>query len=59
MKTNDYIKFLTQEFVTYVDQPKNIRKRQRMDRHHRKKNFLNQLFGLVPMALMMFFRRKQ
>lgn len=58
MNTNDYIKFLTQEFVTYVDQPKNSRKRHRMDRHNRKRNYSSQLFGLVPIALMMFFRRK-
>jgi len=60
MKTNDYVKFLTQEFVTYVDQPKDERKKKRHAKTHTKKSkYTSRWFGLIPFALLMTFKRKR
>ncbi len=58
MKTNDFVKFLTKEFVTYVDQPKEERKRV-VPQEKYKKNYSNELFGLLPVSLKMMFKKKQ
>jgi len=58
MKTNDYIKFLTEQFVSYVDQPKETRKIQNK-RPNYEQNNMNKWFGLVPFALMMTIKRKK
>lgn len=58
MKTNDFIKYLTQEFVSYVDQPKEERKRYRSVEKSRKRNYSRTLFGLIPFSLKMMLKRK-
>ena len=59
MKTNDFIKYLTQEFVSYVDQPKEERKRYRSVERKRSRNYSTALFGLVPFSLMMAIKGKK
>ena len=58
MKTHDFVKFLTKEFVTYVDQPKEERKRV-VPKEKYRKNYSNELFGLLPFSLKMMFKKKQ
>lgn len=58
MKTNDYIKFLTQQFVRYMDVPKDQRKLKRENKKQLKEPFVSSWFGVVPFALMMLFKRK-
>lgn len=48
MKTNDYVKYMTQTIVKYVDQPKDERKRLRMERKEQKASFLYRWFGILP-----------
>ncbi|ANB61715.1 yqzE-like family protein [Anoxybacillus amylolyticus] len=55
---NDYMKFMTQQFVRYMDQPKEERKRMREQRKQEKPPLLSHWFGMIPFALQMFFRRK-
>ena len=57
MKTNDYVKFLTKEFVNYVDQPKEERKLA-VPQEKLRKNYSNEMFGLVPVSLKMMFKKK-
>ncbi|MGN1387137.1 MAG: YqzE family protein [Bacillus sp. (in: firmicutes)] len=60
MKTNDYIKFLTQEFVTYVDQPKDQRKKKKQSRNKQEKPiYTSRWFGLIPFALLLAFKKKR
>ena len=60
MKTNDYIKFLTQEFVTYVDQPKDQRKKKKQSRNKQEKPiYTSRWFGLIPFALLLVFKKKR
>jgi hypothetical protein len=58
MKTNDYVKYITQTFVKYIDQPKDERKKQRHEKKEAKEPFLYHWFGLIPYALISLFKRK-
>lgn len=52
MKSNDIVKYVTQEFVRYMDTPKDERKKKKP-----KENWSSRYFGMIPMALRMFFRK--
>ena len=45
MKTNDYVKYMTQTFVKYADQPKDERKRS--EKNESKQKHLFGIAGLV------------
>lgn len=51
MKTNDYVKYITQTFVKYIDQPKEERKRIRLERKQAKASFWYRWFGILPWIL--------
>ena len=59
MKTNDYIKFMTQEFVTYVEQPKEVRVAKRAEKRSFRPTRSHRWFGLVPYALSQLFQRQK
>ena len=60
MKTNDYIKFLTQEFVTYVDKPKEERRKKKHVRNKMEKPmYTSKWFGLIPFALRIAIKKKR
>lgn len=59
MKTNDFIKYLTQEFVNYTNQPREVRKQHRDEQHGSPKNYSTKWFGLIPFAFMMSIKRKR
>lgn len=52
MKTNDYVKFMTEQFVSYVDQPRDVRRALRRERKQYKAPVSYQLLGMVPTAFM-------
>ncbi|MCF6408444.1 YqzE family protein [Pseudalkalibacillus salsuginis] len=58
MSTNDFVKFLTQQFVRYVDQPKKDRVEKKKERKEQKPPLSVKWFGLLPMAISMLIRRK-
>jgi hypothetical protein len=51
MKTNDYVKYMTQTIVKYVDQPKDERRRLRTERKETKASFWYRWFGIIPYVL--------
>lgn len=51
MKTNDYVKYMTQTIVKYVDQPKDERMRLRTERKETKASFWYRWFGILPYVL--------
>lgn len=59
MSFHDYVKFVTQQFVTYVDQPKEKRKELKLQKKELKEPVQNQLFGLVPMAISVFIENRK
>ena len=59
MKTNDYVKYLTQTVVQYIDQPRDERKKLRQEKRDRKADFLYRWFGIVPYVLMLRYRDRR
>ncbi len=59
MKTNDYVKYVTQQFVSYVDTPSEQRKAEREERKATKLPFSYRWFGLIPFALSQTFHFKR
>jgi len=51
MKNYDYIRYLTQEMTTYLDTPK-------QERQKRPPLTSTSLFGQIPMAIQLFFKKK-
>ncbi|MFC7394260.1 YqzE family protein [Scopulibacillus cellulosilyticus] len=56
MKSNDYVKFLTEQFVQYMEQPRTVRKNMRQERRQYRKPLKNELFGLIPNACSHYFQ---
>lgn len=54
MKTDDYVKFMTQTAVKYMNQPKDERSRQKQERKNNKEPFLYHWFGVLPMSAYLF-----
>lgn len=59
MKTNDYVKYITQTVVQYIDQPKDERIKMRQDKKERKASFMYRWFGIIPYVLMLKIREKK
>ncbi|WP_080845145.1 YqzE family protein [Cytobacillus gottheilii] len=59
MKSNDYVKFMTETFVKYMDQPKDERKKYRQQKKIEKEPFLFRWFGVIPYVFYYGFRTKR
>jgi hypothetical protein len=59
MKTNDYVKYITQTVVQYIDQPKDERVKIRKDKKEGKASFMYRWFGIIPYVLMLKMREKR
>lgn len=51
MKTNDYVKFLTQTVVEHLDTPKEERKKRKTERKQLKEPFTYKYFGIMPFVV--------
>jgi hypothetical protein len=58
LSTNDYVKFVTQQIVTYIDQPKDKRKAKKKAKKNNKLSFQYRWFGMIPLALSLLFKKK-
>ncbi|KAB2338499.1 YqzE family protein [Cytobacillus depressus] len=59
MKSNDYVKYITQTVVKYIDQPKDERKRHKLEKKDMKEPFLYRWFGLIPYVFYYNVKRKR
>jgi YqzE-like protein len=59
MKTNDYVKYMTQTIVKYADQPKDERKRLRTLRKATKASFWYRWFGILPYILYFEIKKRR
>ncbi|MEH7345510.1 YqzE family protein [Bacillus sp. JJ1532] len=59
MKSNDYVKYITETVVKYIDQPKDERKKSKLEKKDVKEPFLYRWFGLIPYILYYNFKRKK
>ncbi|MRS10023.1 YqzE family protein [Bacillus anthracis] len=56
MSTNDYVRFVTQQFVSYMDAPKEDRKQKKEQRRAEKEPFMNKWFGVMPLSATLLYR---
>ncbi|GAE28439.1 hypothetical protein JCM9140_4664 [Halalkalibacter wakoensis JCM 9140] len=59
MSLNDYVKFLTQQAVIRMDQPKEERHSKRLEKRADRAPFSSHYFGVIPLGLSLFFRKKR
>ncbi len=52
MKTNEYVKFLTETIVSRMDTPKEIRKLEKEKKKLQEDPLLYKMFGSVPYAVL-------
>ncbi|RYL90434.1 YqzE family protein [Sporolactobacillus sp. THM19-2] len=51
MKPEEYVKFLTEQFVRYMERPRAERKQTRQEHREQRLPVRNQLFGQIPNAI--------
>jgi hypothetical protein len=59
MSSQDLIKFLTKEFVQFVDTPKDERLKRKQEKKIQSKSWSHHWFGVLPIALKLALKRKQ
>ncbi|WP_051263210.1 YqzE family protein [Tuberibacillus calidus] len=57
MKSDDYVRWLTEQFVLYMNQPKAVRKDRRQMRKSQRYPIKNEMFGLIPNALSFYTQK--
>ncbi|WP_243386348.1 YqzE family protein [Bacillus kexueae] len=58
MSTNDYLKFMTEQVVKYMDTPKAERKQMKKKKKTEKSPLLFRWFGILPYAIGMSVKKK-
>lgn len=58
MKTNDYVKYVTETVVKYIDQPKDERKKLKMEKKGIQEPFWYRWFGVLPYMFMGRVKKK-
>lgn len=57
MSGNEYVKYITEEITAYLDMP-TYQKKERRRKHKRSKAALsNRWFGMLPVAMKMFWKK--
>lgn len=57
MKTNDYVKFMTQEMVKRMNQPKDILKEKKAQKKREREPSISKWFGMIPMSISLWLSR--
>lgn len=57
MSVSEYIKYLTQEVIAYVDSPAKERKLRKLETKTERPFYSNHWFGIVPFAIKSFFKK--
>ncbi|MBD2870212.1 YqzE family protein [Paenibacillus arenilitoris] len=56
IKGDEYVKFVTEQFVQYIETPKAERKQTRTSARAQREPWLTRWFGWGPMSLMLWWR---
>ncbi|SER16500.1 YqzE-like protein [Gracilibacillus ureilyticus] len=59
MANDDYVKYVTQRIVKYMDTPKHERRRDRSDREKDVQFYSNRWFGVLPFAVRLFWQKRK
>ncbi|WP_078545711.1 YqzE family protein [Litchfieldia alkalitelluris] len=57
MSTNDYVKYMTQQIVSYYDKPKQVRRETKLQKKTERSPFASHWFGILPLAFSLMFKR--
>lgn len=58
MSFQDYVKYMTEQFLEYIETPENEREKQRRMKKAQKQPRMYRWFGLIPYSLRMIFFNK-
>jgi len=58
LKPSEWLKWITEQFVLYLDTPRDIRRERRRQRRRMQPPWSVRWFGLVPLGLSMWLRRR-
>ncbi|MEH6940192.1 YqzE family protein [Bacillus sp. JJ664] len=59
MKTNDYVKYMTEQFMNYIDQPKEKRELMKHEKEENKESFSTNMFGMLPLSFALYMKKIQ
>lgn len=62
LSTNDYVKYVTQQLVKYMDTPKEARKKQKEERKNNEISttyYSNRWLGVLPFAFKLFLKKRK
>ncbi|KAB7708782.1 YqzE family protein [Bacillus aerolatus] len=55
---NEYVKYFMETFLSYLNEPKQVRKEKRQRKQAERSAFSSRWFGLLPWALRQLFNKK-
>ncbi|WP_438448662.1 YqzE family protein [Gorillibacterium sp. sgz5001074] len=60
-KSDDLVKYITQQVVTYIDTPREVRRQMRQERRSKRREepWSSRWFGLLPLSLKLIFGKKR
>jgi len=58
MSTNDYVKFMTQQIVSYMDKPKEVRKQTKEQRKTERGSISSHWFGILPLSVSLMLKKR-
>ncbi|NEW08635.1 YqzE family protein [Paenibacillus sp. SYP-B3998] len=56
-KSDELVKYITQQVVTYIETPKDIRKQTKANSKEQRENWQTRWFGMLPLAARMIIER--
>ncbi len=59
MKTNDYVKFMTEQVVTYMNSSTEEKKQKKQDKKEGRELFTSKWFGVLPLALKVLVEKRK
>ncbi|MFD2658359.1 MULTISPECIES: YqzE family protein [Gracilibacillus] len=59
MANNDYVKYMTQRIVKYMDTPKDERKKLKEARKQQEIAYSNKWFGVLPFAFRLLIQKRK
>ncbi|TMV47841.1 YqzE family protein [Paenibacillus mesophilus] len=59
IKTDDYIKYLTEKVVAYMDMPADVRKEQRSLYRSTREPWQVRWFGMVPLSVLIWWKQRK
>lgn len=59
LSNNDYVKYMTQRIVKYMDTPKDQRKKQKEERKQQDIAYSNKWFGVLPFAFRLLIQKRK